>query len=236
MFRLGHSAGFLGPLLLRPGRQRLLLEPAFLLCLLAALLLQHRELLPFFGTLRRQRRLLLLERLEALGLRFALSCEFGQTLRLLAFPLALGRGVLPLAFALHPFELEQPALFLGAAPMGGFRFPFEIFDSLAFLLASLLVLRPQALQLFGNLLFVDDDGFDRLDPGTGSDGCRDVSQSEDEHRCDHGMEHQRVEDGQQANIQRLAAHCRISCGASVINPTLGAPARCRIVISVTTSP
>ena len=207
-----------------------------MLRLLPALLLQQRELFLFVGALRRQRRLFPLQRLEAFRLRFALAREFGETLRLLALTLALGCGVLALAFALHPFELEKPALFLGPAPMRGIRFPFQIFDSLAFLSASLLVLFAQTLELLGNLPFVDDDGLDRLDPGAGGDGRGDVSQSEYEHGCDDGMEHQRVDDGQHAIEQRLPAHCPVSCGASVISPTLGAPARCRIVMRMTTSP
>ena len=150
-FRLGLSASFLGALLLRFRRLRLLLDPAFLLRLLAALLLEQCELLLFFGPFRRQSRLLLLQGLDPSRLRFSLSRELREALRLLAFTLALRRGVLSLAFALHPFELEEPALLLGPTALRGLGFPFEVFDSFAFLLAEVLVLFAQALELLRNL-------------------------------------------------------------------------------------
>ena len=188
-----------------------------------------------FGTPFRQRCLLLLQRLDPLCLRLAFSGELRKAFRLLAFTFALGRNVFLLALALYPFEFAEPLLLLGPAAAHGLGLLFELLDSFAFLLASVLILFAQTFELLGDLLLVDDHGLHGLDPGTGHHG-RLVSESDDEHRHDNGMKQQRVYDGQQAIGQGFPAHRGIPCGASVISPTLGAPARCRIVIRVTTSP
>ena len=197
VFGLCLAAGFLGLIHLCPGRLRLLLEPAFLLRLVATLLLEHRKLLVLLVALRGQRRLLLLQSLEPSRLRFALAREIREPIRLLAFPFALGCHVLALALALQPLELLKPAFLLGAPALGGVGLPLQLLDPLAFRLASLLVLLAQTLQLFGDLLLVDDHGLDRLGPGAAHDRRWCVPEPEDEHRRDDGVEYQRVEDGQQ---------------------------------------
>ena len=256
-FCLGLSAGFLGACLSCLGNLRLLLgetlllfdcsaflvgapilllNPVFLLRFLAALALDQRELRLLFGAPCRELRLLRLQGFQPLRLRFAFSRELGEVFRLLAFTFALGRDVLSLAPALHSFELVQPALFFGPAASRGLRLLLELLDSIAFFLAPLLIVLAQAFELIGDLLLVDDHRFDRLDPGAGRKGGRRVCESEDEHRRHRDMKQNREHDRQQPIEQRISVHCRVSRGASVISPTLGAPARCRIVISRTTSP
>ena len=126
-------------------------------------------------------------------------------------------------------------LLLGPAAARGLGLLFELLDSFAFLLAPVLILFAQTFELFGDPLLVDDHRLHRLDPRAGHHG-RLVFESDDEHRHGNGMKQQRVYDGKQANGQGFPAHRGISRGASVISPTLGAPARCRIVIRTTTSP
>ena len=233
---LGLPACFLGPLLLRSGRLRLRLQPAFLLRLLAALPLQQRELLLLLRAPCRQGRLLLLQRLEAPGLRLALMRDLREVLRLLARAFALGRHVFPLALAPQPLQLQKPALLLGAAALRGLGLAFELLDSLAVLPASLLVLLAQAFELLGDPALVDDHRLDRLHYWTGRHRRRRVSEPEDEHRRHDGVQQQRKDDRHHPIEQGIPAHHRTSRGASVIRPTLGAPALCRIVIRRTTSP
>ena len=124
--------------LLRPG---LLLGAAFLLRLLAALALDHREPFLLLGAACGERLLLLLERLDPLRLRFALSLELGEALRLLAFAFALGCDVLALALALHAARAPgagAPPRSAAAGP--DVRLLLERGDAFAFLLALLLVL------------------------------------------------------------------------------------------------
>ena len=222
--RLGLAAGFLGPLLLRSGRLRLLFESALLLRLLAALPLQQRELLLLLRAPRRQRRLLLLQRLDPPCLRLALSGELREALRLLALTFALGRHVFPLALAPQPLELQKPAFLLGTTALRGFGFAFELLDSLAVLPASLLVLLAQAFELLGDPGLVDDHRLDRLHLGPRRHRCRRVPEPEDEHRRHDGVKRQ-CKDGRHHPIEQgVPAHQRTSRGASVIRPTLGAPA------------
>ena len=242
-FRLGLSLGVFGPLLLGPGRLRLLLRQPFLLLhparaldFLAALALDHRKPFLLFVPACRKRRLLLLQRLDASRLRFALARELGEALRLLAFTLALGRDVLPLALALHAFELPEPAFLLRSALARRIRLPFELLDAFAFLPALAFVALAQALELFGELPLVDDHRLDRLRARADGHLRGRVSESEDQHGRDRDVKQCRVHERQHPIRQCLPAHCGAIRGASVISPTLGAPARCRTVIRVTTSP
>ena len=223
-------------MLLSSGRPRLLLESALLLRLDAALLLQQRELLLLLRAPRRQRRLLLLQRLDPPRLRLALPRELREALRLLALTFALGRHVFPLALAPQPLELQKPAFLLGTTALRGFGFAFELLDSLAVLAASFFVLLAQAFELLGDSALVDDDRLDRLRLGPGRQGRRRVPQPEDEHRRHDGVKQQRKDDRHHPIEQGIPAHHRTSRGASVIRPTPGAPASCRIVIRRTTSP
>ena len=235
--------GVLGPLLIGAGRLRLLLRQQFLflhsallLGFIAALALDHRKPFLFFVAACRKRRLFLLQRLDAPRLRFALARELGQALRLLALTFALGGDVFPLALALHAFELPQSVLLLGAALARRIRLPLELLDALAFLPALAFVALAQALELFGELLLVDDHRLDRFRARADGHLRGSVSESEDQHRRDRDVKQYRVHERQQPIRQCLPAHCGAIRGASVISPTLGAPARCRIVIRVTTSP
>ena len=221
---------------LRSGRLRLLLESAFLLRLLAALLFQHRELLPLLRPPRRQVRLLPLQGLDPPRLRLALARDLLEAFRLLALAFALRRHVLSLALALQPFELEQPPFLLGPATLCGFGLPLELLDPFELLPALLLVTRAQPFQLFGYPAFVDDDGFDRLHLGDGAHVRRRAPEPQHQHPRHGGVKHQGKEDRYHPVEQGFPAHHRASCGASVIRPTLGAPARWRIVIRMTTSP
>ena len=234
--RFSLAACFLGSLPVCLGSLRLFLELALLLRLVATLPLDHGKLLLLLVALRDQLLLFPFQRIEPPGLRFALAREFREALRLLALTFPLGRHVLPLALALQPFELLEPALLLGAPALGGIGFAFELLYPVTLLPSSLLVLFAQTREFFANLLLVDDHGFDRFGPRARHDRRRRISEPEDEHRRDDGMENQRVDDGKQPMEQRVPAHCGASRGDSVISPTLGAPARCRIVIRRTTSP
>ena len=217
-------------MLLRSGRPRLFLFPS-------ALLLRKREPLLLPRLPRRQRRLLLLQRLEPPCFRLALPREIREALRLLALTFALGRHVFPLALAPHPLELHQPAFLLGTAALRGFGFAFELLDALAVLPASFLVLIAQAFELLGDSALVDDHRLDRLHLGPGRQGgCLRVPQPEDDHRRHDGVQQQCEDDRHHSIEQGIPAHQRTSCGVSVIRPTLGAPAPCRIVIRSTTSP
>ena len=242
-FHIGLSSGLLGLLLLGPGRVRLILRlpflylhPALLLGFLAALALNHREPLLLFDPACRKRHLFLLQRLDAPRRRFALARELGKALRLLVFTFALGRDVFPLALALHAFELQESAFFLRAALARRIRLSLELLDAFAFLPALAFVALAQALELIGELLLIDDHRLDRL--GARADGHLRgrVSESEDEHGRDRDVKQYRVHERQQPIRQCLPAHCGAIRGASVISPTLGAPACCSIVIRVTTSP
>ena len=128
-------------------------------------------------------------------------CELSEPFLVPAFTFALGRDVLSLALALHSFEFEDPALFLGSAAARRFRLLLELLDPFAFFLASLLIVLAQALELVGDLLLVDDHRLDRLDPGAGRDGRRRVCESEDQYRRHRGMKQYREHDRQQPSEQ-----------------------------------
>ena len=233
-------AFFVGPLFLALGRlpaflgQTLLLfEPTSLLRFLAPFPFDQCEPLLFFGPALRQRLLLPLQRLDPFRLHLAPARQLGDAFRLPA--LALGCRML----ALTPSSVEvgEPFLLRDSPKASLLRLLLDPLDPLAFLLAPLFLALAQAFELVGNLLLIDDHRLDRLGPfhlGAGRDVHRGVPEPEHQHRSNYDVEQYRVYDRQQPIRQRFSLHCR--CGVSVINPTLGAPARCSTDIRTTTSP
>ena len=246
------------------GQALLLFELAALLRFLTPRPFDQRKTLLLFGPALRQRLLPLLQLLDPFRLRLAPALQLGDAFRLLALALAFGRRMLPFALAPPLFEVGEPFLLRDSSKAGLFRLPLDPLDPLTLLLALPLLSLAQAFELAGDLLLIDDhrlDGLDLLRARACCDVHRRISEPEHQHRSNDDVEQYGVHDRHQPIGQWFSLHCRCviadhevpgrelrlsaggflftahhRSGASVISPTLGAPARCSTDIRTTTSP
>ena len=173
---------------------------------------------------------------QALLLGRLLNPQLCETISLLAH--ALLRGALLASLGLQHLLLQfgEPSLFGKALVLRFTGAKFRFAHPLGFLLPALGFARLETLDLSLDLLLVDYGGLHRLDLAAG--GCRGKLefQPDQQHRGQQQVQQNRAANGK-GGIERTAQlHRSKVSGASVIRPTLGAPASCSSAITATTSP